>query len=81
MSQTLETPWIVVIVLSVVLAMETVYIYFIRFRNQGAAVPRRRRTEYYDLQPTNRRHNALEQSSGTGFSPIYPDPAARAWRR
>lgn len=74
----LAPAWIVVIVLSVLLAAETMYIIMQlsngRFRGGMPVRTRRPQTEWYDLRSADR-----DRGRQTGFSPIEP-PRARFGR-
>jgi len=74
-TNSLATPWVVVIVLSVVVAMQMVYIYFIRFRGRGVVRGTGRpRTELYQL--TRPRDDVIRGAAyqRTGYSPAMPAP-------
>lgn len=72
----LAVPWIIVVILSVVVAGETVYLVMLWRRQRGPVRARqpsaRPETQWYELRGRNEAHRA------TGFSPIEPKPTR--WR-
>lgn len=71
---TLDTPWIIVIVFSVVIAAQSVFIWMRVYRGRGVRGGGRPTTEYYELSrhvPKQRDHGV---SRRTGYSPAVPPP-------
>lgn len=74
---TLDTPWILVIVFSVVIAAQSMFIWMRLYRGRGTRMGGRPVTEYYELsRPTPRREpNHQVATRRTGYSPAVPPPA------
>lgn len=70
-NNTLDTPWIIVIVFSVIIAAQSVFIWMKWYRGKGGGS--RPRTEYYELsREMPPRRPAVKR---TGYSPAFPQPA------
>lgn len=70
----LETPWIIVIVFSVVIAAQSMFIWLRVYRGRGVNVRSsgRPRTEYWELS----REEPRQPTRRTGYSPAIPQPVA-----
>lgn len=79
---TLDTPWILVIVFSVVIAAQSMFIWMRLYRGRGTRTGGRPLTEYYELSRSTPRHEPHQQVAArrTGYSPAVPPPAlGRRW--